>query len=987
MDPAISFCEIALDDLEFYERCGGGSFGSVYRAKWKSENVIVAVKKLLVLDKEAHVLSLLSHRNVIQFYGAVMEEPNYCLVTEFAEKGSLFDYLQNPDNPMGFQHILTWAREIAQGMNYLHNEAPVKIIHRDLKSKNVVISVQNVCKICDFGASRFMGSTTKMSLAGTFPWMAPEVIQSQPVSDSCDAWSYGVVLWELLTHEVPYRGIEGFQVAWLVVEKGERLTIPSTCPPCFAKLMRQCWNTDPKYRPNFKDILLTLHSMLSDDLLPDQTNSFLEHREVWRKEIQATLERLKRAESNLTTKEKELMEREIKLLEREKTLEQQFKTVHLDSYDVHSWSEIDVYQWIQQMQNGHSSDLAQYAGIFLQHNITGKRLMMLTLERIQDMGITSTGHSMELMTEIELLKAHNHRLLNFPPLSKTVDTGQPTSPAHRQITVTLIFGHHLRQGKSPEDHKWKMYMELDNDDEDDDVQPLTFIKDVVFDSVFYGTFHISHPPFIMEKWCTGIVDDMTVDCTVRFESTVKKPKSIKYTHLVDGKATTSHQKVLTLILHQTTHKQTDTSPTAVTKPPNYPTPQAHFSTPQAHFSTPQLKGDWLKREFQNTAVPKIPPSKAPDVWSGVVSGRRPSGPSPTTSLSVKPIPGTPLVLYSVPRHLHHSMTSPANLSDAAQPSVTKLTSGLSQTSPGHLSSGYGSVTASPHQNQSPWQFNLQGYVGENTPVTATKSNRDELGEPKVSFNLTGSDSSNSTEANSAESGFSEHKASNEKTYASVCSSCKGRINEQTHSAVRSRHHSDGVLQPRYQRRDDESRHANVGHYRGRGQSESRQTFHERPFERGQYYRGSSDRGYHHDWKRNERVQSERSNSAGQHRGQFKRGMQERRPFSSGSRGTGRGRPHSGNYHRKLSDDYQRSISDPKPRTDRLDGAPDNRNASSERGRGSYGYRGAKFNEDASYEQQPPNLRGASDGGARGRFNRSRGGYVRRGAGPGNNYDK
>ncbi|XP_052692036.1 mitogen-activated protein kinase kinase kinase 20-like, partial [Crassostrea angulata] len=259
-----TFFEIAFDDLEFYERCGRGSFGSVNRAKWKSKNIIVAVKKLHVLDKEANVLSLLSHKNIIRFYGAVMEEPNYCLVTEFAEKGSLYDYLQNPNNPMDFQHILPWAREIAKGMNYLHNETPTKIIHRDLKSKNVVISVQNVCKICDFGASRFIGSTTKMSLAGTVPWMAPEVIQSQPVSDACDTWSYGVVLWELLTHEVPYRGIEGFQVAWNVVMKGERLTIPSTCPPCFAELMQRCWHTNPKLRPNFKDIIQTLDIMLSD---------------------------------------------------------------------------------------------------------------------------------------------------------------------------------------------------------------------------------------------------------------------------------------------------------------------------------------------------------------------------------------------------------------------------------------------------------------------------------------------------------------------------------------------------------------------------------------------------------------------------------------------------------------------------------------------------------------------------------------------------
>ncbi|XP_062588420.1 mitogen-activated protein kinase kinase kinase 20-like [Saccostrea cucullata] len=966
MDPAISFCEIDLDDLEFYERCGGGSFGSVYRAKWKSENIIVAVKKLLVLDKEAHVLSLLSHRNIIQFYGAVMEEPNYCLVTEFAEKGSLYDYLQNPDNVMDFQQILTWATEIAQGMNYLHNEAPMKIIHRDLKSKNVVISVQGVCKICDFGASRFMGSTTKMSLAGTFPWMAPEVIQSLPVSESCDTWSYGVVLWELLTHEVPYRGIEGFQVAWLVVEKGERLTIPSTCPPCFAKLMRQSWNTDPKLRPNFKDILLTLHSMLSDDSLPDQTNSFLEHREVWRKEIQATIERLKRAESNLTAKERELMEREIKLLEREKTLEQQFKAVHLDSYDVNSWSEIDVYQWILQMQNGHSSDLAQYAGIFLQHNITGKRLMMLNLERIQAMGVTSTGHSMELMTEIELLKAHNHRLLNFPPLSKSGDTAADTSPVHRQISLTLIFGHHLRQGKSLEEHKWKMYMELDNDDDDDDVQPLTFIKDVEFESLFYGTFHISHPPFIMEKWCTGIVENMKVDCTVRFESTVKKPKTIKYSHQVDASSTTSGQKIVSLVLHQVTHRQTDASSPPSQKP-------LTVSKSLSHVPTPTLQGDWLKREFINTAVPNIPQSKSPDVWSGVVSGRKPSVPTITRPSSVKPIPGTPLVLYSDPRYLHHSVTAPGNLSESLQPHLTEISTS-SLASPGPPSSGY--VSASPHHNKSPWSFSPRGYTGAGTQVSTTIPQHSDLGEAKVTFNLTSSDSSNSTEVNSAESGFSENKVGTEKTYASVCSSCKSEMKEQPVSATRSRHHSDGGPRPRSGRGSDVMMHSSEGFYRGRGnyrrQSESGQTPHERHVHRGKESRRGADRGYHHGF----RNDWERKYSAGQSRDQNRRGNQEWRPFSAGYRGRSRGRPYRGHAQRKLSEDYQRSFSDPKPRTERLNVPSDDRNANSETGVNTPGEFGGKGNEGVRDPDQSKNVRGVYHDGGRGRFNRGRGGYSR-----------
>ncbi|XP_009460336.1 PREDICTED: mitogen-activated protein kinase kinase kinase MLT [Nipponia nippon] len=322
-----SFVQIRFDDLQFFENCGGGSFGSVYRARWISQDKEVAVKKLLKIEKEAEILSVLSHKNIIQFYGAVIEPPNYGIVTEYASAGSLFDYINsNKSEEMDMDHIMTWATDIAKGMHYLHMEAPVKVIHRDLKSRNVVIAADGVLKICDFGASRFHSHTTHMSLVGTFPWMAPEVIQSLPVSETCDTYSYGVVLWEMLTREVPFKGLEGLQVAWLVVEKNERLTIPSSCPRSFAELMHQCWDADSKKRPSFKQIISILESMSNDSSLPDQCNSFLHNKAEWRCEIEATLERLKKLERDLSFKEQELKERERRLRMWEQKLTEQSNT-------------------------------------------------------------------------------------------------------------------------------------------------------------------------------------------------------------------------------------------------------------------------------------------------------------------------------------------------------------------------------------------------------------------------------------------------------------------------------------------------------------------------------------------------------------------------------------------------------------------------------------------------------------------------------------
>ncbi|XP_027444288.1 mitogen-activated protein kinase kinase kinase 20 isoform X2 [Zalophus californianus] len=487
-----SFVQIKFDDLQFFENCGGGSFGSVYRAKWISQDKEVAVKKLLKIEKEAEILSVLSHRNIIQFYGVILEPPNYGIVTEYASLGSLYDYINsNRSEEMDMDHIMTWATDVAKGMHYLHMEAPVKVIHRDLKSRNVVIAADGVLKICDFGASRFHNHTTHMSLVGTFPWMAPEVIQSLPVSETCDTYSYGVVLWEMLTREVPFKGLEGLQVAWLVVEKNERLTIPSSCPRSFAELLRQCWEADAKKRPSFKQIISILESMSNDTNLPDQCNSFLHNKAEWRCEIEATLERLKKLERDLSCKEQELKERERRLKMWEQKLTEQSNTPLLPSFEIGSWTEDDVYFWVQQLvrKGDSSAEMSVYASLFKENNITGKRLLLLEEEDLKDMGIVSKGHIIHLKSAIEKLTHDYLNLFHFPPLIKdSVD--EPKENEEKIVNLELVFGFHLKPGTGPQ------------------------------------------PPFVMEKWTVGIMENQTVECTVTYESDVRAPKSTKHVHSI-----------------------------------------------------------------------------------------------------------------------------------------------------------------------------------------------------------------------------------------------------------------------------------------------------------------------------------------------------------------------------------------------------------------------------------------------------------------------
>ncbi|TRY90443.1 hypothetical protein DNTS_011808 [Danionella cerebrum] len=500
-----SFVQIPFSDVLFYENCGGGSFGSVYRARWLSQEREVAVKKLLKIEKEAEILSVLSHRNIIKFYGAILEAPNYGIVTEYAGGGSLFDYLCSTESEgISLEQIMTWAIDIAKGMHYLHAEAPFKVIHRDLKSRNVVLTADFILKICDFGASKFHSHTTHMSLVGTFPWMAPEVIQSLPVSETCDTFSYGVVLWEMLTREIPFQGLEGLQVAWLVVEKHEE-------------------------RPLFKAVLSTLEVMRSDTQLQNKCNSFLQSKAEWRCEIEATLERLKRLERDLSTKEQELKERERRLKMWERKLVEQAHTPLLPNLAIHSWTEEHVHFWMEQIFEG-DGELQQYAEIFRENHITGQRLLLLSETDMRDLGVTSKGHIIHLKNEIEKLTHDYLNLFHFPPLIKNGLASEEADEELRKIVnLELVFGYHWKPGTGSKDCKWKMYLELDGDE-----VAIAYIRDVTFNAnrPDVELLKMNKPPFVMDKWVVGISGNHSVDYTVNYEASVRSPKSTRHTHSV-----------------------------------------------------------------------------------------------------------------------------------------------------------------------------------------------------------------------------------------------------------------------------------------------------------------------------------------------------------------------------------------------------------------------------------------------------------------------
>ncbi|XP_072534521.1 mitogen-activated protein kinase kinase kinase 21 isoform X2 [Salminus brasiliensis] len=314
--------QIPFSELELQEIIGVGGFGKVYRGTWKEQEVAVKAARqdpdedimatAESVKQEAKLFSMLQHPNIIKLEGVCLEEPNLCLVMEYARGGTLNRALAGRRIP---PHILVnWAVQIARGMLYLHEDAVVPIIHRDLKSSNILLleKIENndigrkTLKITDFGLAREWHKTTKMSAAGTYSWMAPEVIKSSLFSKGSDVWSYGVLLWELLTGEVPYRGIDGLAVAYGVAVNKLTLPIPSTCPEPFAKLMEECWEQDPHIRPTFAAILEQLTAIEEAVMATMPQDSFHSMQEDWRVEIQEMFDELRTKEKELRSREEEL---------------------------------------------------------------------------------------------------------------------------------------------------------------------------------------------------------------------------------------------------------------------------------------------------------------------------------------------------------------------------------------------------------------------------------------------------------------------------------------------------------------------------------------------------------------------------------------------------------------------------------------------------------------------------------------------------------
>jgi len=274
---------IKNNDLEELQELGSGTFGTVYHGKWRGTDV--AIKRIndrcfagkpseqekMRSDfwNEASNLADLHHPNVVAFYGVVLDGPggSIATVTEYMVNGSLRTALLKNAKTLDRRKRLIIAMDTAFGMEYLHSK---NIVHFDLKSDNLLVNLRDpqrpICKVGDLGLSKVKCQTLiSGGVRGTLPWMAPELLNgsSSLVSEKVDVFSFGIVLWELLTGEEPYADLHYGVIIGGIVSNTLRPQVPDSCDPEWRSLMEQCWSTEPSERPSFTEIANRLRSMAS----------------------------------------------------------------------------------------------------------------------------------------------------------------------------------------------------------------------------------------------------------------------------------------------------------------------------------------------------------------------------------------------------------------------------------------------------------------------------------------------------------------------------------------------------------------------------------------------------------------------------------------------------------------------------------------------------------------------------------------------------
>uniref|UniRef100_A0A8C6ZYP6 receptor protein-tyrosine kinase n=1 Tax=Nothoprocta perdicaria TaxID=30464 RepID=A0A8C6ZYP6_NOTPE len=294
-DPSLAVHEFAKEidpsRIRIERVIGAGEFGEVCSGRLKTpgkREIPVAIKTLKggYMDRqrrdflrEASIMGQFDHPNIIRLEGVVTKSRPVMIVVEYMENGSLDSFLRKHDGHFTVIQLVGMLRGIASGMKYLSD---MGYVHRDLAARNILVNSNLMCKVSDFGLSRVLEDDPEAAYTtsgGKIPirWTAPEAIAYRKFSSASDAWSYGIVMWEVMSYgERPYWEMSNQDVI-LSIEEGYRLPAPMGCPASLHQLMLHCWQKERNHRPKFSDIVSfldklirnpsTLHTLVEDVLV------------------------------------------------------------------------------------------------------------------------------------------------------------------------------------------------------------------------------------------------------------------------------------------------------------------------------------------------------------------------------------------------------------------------------------------------------------------------------------------------------------------------------------------------------------------------------------------------------------------------------------------------------------------------------------------------------------------------------------------------
>ncbi|XP_034673451.1 serine/threonine-protein kinase STY13-like isoform X1 [Vitis riparia] len=288
--------EIELSKLDIRSVIAHGTYGTVYRGIYDGQDVAVKVLDWgedglataaetaalrTSFRQEVAVWHKLDHPNVTKFIGASMGTSDLripsnnissdgrnpvpsracCVVVEYLPGGTLKKFLiRNRRKKLAFKIVIQLALDLSRGLSYLHSK---KIVHRDVKTENMLLDAHRTLKIADFGVARVEAQNPRdmTGETGTLGYMAPEVLDGKPYNRKCDVYSFGICLWETYCCDMPYPDLSFADISSAVVRQNLRPDIPRCCPSSLASIMRKCWDGNPDKRPDMDEVVRLLEAI------------------------------------------------------------------------------------------------------------------------------------------------------------------------------------------------------------------------------------------------------------------------------------------------------------------------------------------------------------------------------------------------------------------------------------------------------------------------------------------------------------------------------------------------------------------------------------------------------------------------------------------------------------------------------------------------------------------------------------------------------